>query len=171
MSAVIQTSTGGTYDALNPRLADVKIRDIAHALSMLCRFGGHCSRFYSVAEHSVLVSLVVPPELALVGLMHDATEAYCVDVPRPLKRHLLNYAEIEHNHWRVIAEKFGMPEEMDHRVHDADNRVLIAERNVLLPGPYGAAWPDVEAAEVKPIGLSPMAAYSDFMARFRELTE
>src|SRR5437868_2917508 len=119
----MQTSSGVAYYPLDPLPGDINIEDIAHALSNLCRFGGHCRRFYSVAEHSILVSRVVPRQHALQGLLHDATEAYMVDVPRPLKVELDNYARIEDLNWRCIAAVFGVPYEMHESVKRADNDV------------------------------------------------
>ena len=87
----IQTYTGRKFHPLRPRVAEVDVRDIAHALSLKCRFGGHCRVFYSVAEHSVRVSRVLEAkgrELAVWGLMHDAGEAYLPDVGRPVKSFL-----------------------------------------------------------------------------------
>src|SRR5258708_302056 len=81
----MQTYTGRAYWPADPRAEDVCIEDIAHALSLLCRYTGHCKRFYSVAEHSILISQVVPPEYAFFGLMHDAQEAYINDLARPIK--------------------------------------------------------------------------------------
>lgn len=167
----LQTRGGKAFDLLAPHPDDVDILDITHALAHTCRFGGHCSRFYSVAEHSVLVSYVVPFEDALAGLMHDATEAYVVDVPRPLKLLLSNYAEIEARVAVVIAQKFGLGE-MPPSVKLADNTVLLAERDALmLPPPYPWGWDvGLTAADVNIRGLPPGAAASLFLNRFVELT-
>lgn len=81
----IQTFSGRQFFPLEPRVEDVCIEDIAHGLSNLCRYAGHCECFYSVAQHCLLVSRVVPREHALRGLLHDASEAYLIDVPRPIK--------------------------------------------------------------------------------------
>ncbi len=105
----MQTVNGRQFWPLSPNTSDVFIDDIAHALSLLCRFGGHCRTFYSVAEHSVRVSLAVPAKDALAGLMHDAAEAYVVDMPRPIKRHLRDYRRIEDRVANVIAKRFGLP--------------------------------------------------------------
>jgi uncharacterized protein len=94
----IQTYTGKQFWPLSPLPEDIVIEDIAHALSMQCRFGGHVRTFYSVAQHSVHVSLLVEPQYALWGLLHDAAEAYLVDLPRPIKKFSemgLLYQEIE----------------------------------------------------------------------------
>ena len=82
------TASGRRAFVEDPRACDLVIEDIAHALSNICRFGGHCSRFYSVAQHSVCVSALVErtrPDLALHALLHDAAEAYVGDVIRPIK--------------------------------------------------------------------------------------
>lgn len=91
-------------------LDQINIEDIAHSLALNCRYNGHCSRFYSVAEHSVLISKIVPEEYAKVGLLHDATEAYLSDIVRPFKRSLGNYVEIENTLYSRIAKKFGIEE-------------------------------------------------------------
>src|ERR1017187_10636100 len=77
----ITTFSGIHFWPLLPNPADIRIEDIAHALSNQCRFAGHAREFYSVAEHSVRVSQLCPPEDALWGLLHDASEAYLTDVP------------------------------------------------------------------------------------------
>src|SRR4051794_32940266 len=84
---LIITSTGKWFDVFNPNPADVDIEDIVHALSMQCRFTGHTKEFYSVAQHSVLVSLTCPSVDALYGLVHDGSEAYLSDIARPVKKH------------------------------------------------------------------------------------
>jgi len=102
-----QSAGGRPFWACDPRPEDVHLDDIVHALSHLCRYGGHCRKFYSVLEHSVLVSMVVPTEHARDALGHDFTEAYVVDVPRPLKRALKDYAAIEWRNWVAICSALG----------------------------------------------------------------
>jgi len=88
MNAWIQTISGRKFPLAEPDPNQIDIEDIAHALSMLCRFNGHCTQFYSVAEHSMHVSHEISNDLALAGLLHDAAEAYLGDVPSPLKKEL-----------------------------------------------------------------------------------
>jgi 5'-deoxynucleotidase YfbR-like HD superfamily hydrolase len=168
----MQTRAGLAYFHENPTLASIRIADIAHALSMICRFGGHTSRFYSVAEHSVLVSQVVPTEHAFVALMHDATEAYVCDVPRPLKRMLGKvYSDLEDKAWDAICIKFGMDYELPPCVKDADNAVLLAEKAaLLLEPPLPWSWAEgLVAADVKIRALRPNQAKDMFLRRFTEL--
>jgi len=169
----IQTASGRPFWPLDPRAEEIDIFDIAHSLSNLCRFNGHCSRFYSVAEHSVLVSLVVPPADALAGLLHDATEAYCADVPRPLKPFLKGYADIEAGIWRAVAARFGLAEELPPSVKLADNTVLLAEKAALLgPSPMPWAWAkDIVPAPVPILCGLPTHAKRFFIERFMDLTE
>lgn len=168
----MQTASGVAFWPLDPRASETHLYDIAHALSNLCRYNGHSKKFYSVAEHSVHVSRVVPPKDALAGLMHDATEAYCADVPRPLKRFLNGYAEIEHRIWLVIAEKFGLAVDLPASVKTADNTVLLAEKEQILgPVPLPWHWANgLKPADVRIECWSPEIAAAAFLNRYVELT-
>lgn len=166
----MQTYTGRQFFPLDPLPEEVDILDIAHALSNMCRYAGHCDRFYSVAEHSVYVSQVVDPRHAFVALMHDAAEAYVMDVPRPLKRHLSDHGWIEEGVWHAISEKFELPEVIPDEVWVADNAVLLAEAKQILK-PHPAPW-DVpgEPANVRIACHRPSTAKLMFLDRFEELT-
>src|ERR1700693_5499467 len=97
-----------------PNPADIRIEDIAHALSNQCRFGGHAREFYSVTEHCVRVSQHCRPEDALWGLLHDASEAYLSDVPAPLKvlPAFKAYRAAERSlQWTIAARFEGAPEQ------------------------------------------------------------
>lgn len=171
----MQRYSGGVYWPLDPRMNEVALIDIAHSLSMQCRFTGHVREFYSVAEHCVHVSHCVPKDLALVALMHDATEAYLTDVASPVKRHLPNYAEIEALNWAVIAEKFDLPLQLPEEVHLADRAMLLRERDVLLPhlpGITAEQWcggPVPPAVNIQLRCWSPTQAKNWFIARFFEV--
>lgn len=169
----MQTYTGKQFWPLDPRAGEIDILDIAHSLSLQCRYAGHCQRFYSVAEHSVYVSQVIEPEFALLGLLHDAAEAYLVDVPRPVKPFLDGYAAMETRLQEEIAYKFGLW--WDHRkteaVKRADNAVLLAEKEDLMPNSPAPWNVPGAAAGVRIMCLSPEAARGFFIKRFVELTE
>jgi uncharacterized protein len=166
----IQTSKGRQFWPFDPRVGDFDIEEIAHALSNLCRFGGHCSEFYSVAQHSALVSDLLPPEHKLAGLMHDAAEAYIVDIPRPIKYSLPGYLEAEHKIESVLAEQYGLQYPWHLAVKEADNIALMTEARDLMhkkPMEWGIAespHPD----EIWPV--SPYIAELRFLTKWRELT-
>lgn len=102
-----KTYTGKIIDLRNPSPVDINIPDIAASLSKICRFGGHSREFYSVAQHSVLVSLMAPIELRGPALLHDATEAYLGDVIKPLKEILGDvYTQLEHAFEEAIVKRF-----------------------------------------------------------------
>lgn len=166
----MQTYSGRQFWPLDPRPEDICIEDIAHALSNICRYAGHCERFYSVAEHSVLVSLCVDRELALTGLLHDATEAYVSDVIRPIKPHLTNYSSIENSVWVAIAKKFGLPVVLPPEIKKADTGVLLAEAEQNMKTPPADWCVSGEPAEVKLLCLLPAYAKDAFLNRFRHLT-
>lgn len=107
-AAFITTHRGRRIDYKNFSAEDVKIEDIAHALSHVCRFGGHSSRHYSVAEHSLLVAEMVPDDMKLAALLHDASEAYISDIVSPVKRMLPDYRKLENQIELAIDEKFGL---------------------------------------------------------------
>jgi len=127
----ITTATGRRVDYVRVGPEDIDIEDIATALSRECRFAGHCKHFYSVAQHSVLVSRLVPEELALEGLLHDASEAYLKDIPSPLKSLLPDYREIEARFDRAIRRRFGLPETPSPEIKRADLVLLATERRQL----------------------------------------
>lgn len=165
----MQTLNGHQFWPLDPRPEDFDITEIAESLGKACRYAGHCSGFYSVAEHSVLVSLCVPAEYRLTALMHDATEAYLVDIPRPIKGYLTGYREIEDNLWRAIAERYGCHVNMPQCVKDADNAVLLAEQQqIMAPAPAPWCVPG-EPAAVKIQNLDWVAARDAFLNRFWHL--
>jgi hypothetical protein len=168
----MQTFTGRAFWPLDPRADEIDTADIAHALSNLCRFGGHVKRFYSVAEHCVLMSEAVAPEFALWALLHDATEAYLVDLPRPIKRHLPSYVAAEGVLMECIAERFGITPFEPAEVKDADNRILLTERAALLtspPIPWSAALESREPLPVTVTGWHPIDAEAFYRSRLTEL--
>lgn len=172
-NAWIQTVSGKKFPVDNPDPEQIDIEDIAHALSMLVRFNGHCTKFYSVAEHSVHVSHEIGSELALAGLLHDAAEAYLGDVPSPLKKQLSQFSGFEHKMELAIGEKFDVNPALfkDPELKRADIQLLIDEKAALMvaePEP----WPDnaPPAKDARRIqAWSPEEAKEQFLNRFREL--
>lgn len=94
----LTTWSGRMIDYANPSPDDIYINDIATALSRECRYAGHASHFYSVAQHSVLCSRIVHPNLAIEALLHDAAEAYIKDLPVSLKRMLQTKQPYAHDY-------------------------------------------------------------------------
>jgi uncharacterized protein len=167
----IQLVSGKPFWPLDPRPEEIEISDIAWALSNLCRYGGHCRRFYSVGEHSVLVSRLVPSEYALWGLLHDATEAYLVDLPKPIKDYMPTYRTAEYQLANCIAIRFDLSWPMPEPVKYADQQIRFAERAALLT-PSELEWNvSGEPPDVTVNAWPPVVANSAFHQRFRELTQ
>lgn len=134
---LIQTFTGRLVNPLNLSVDDIDILDIAHSLAHQCRWGGHCRSHFSVAQHSVYVSRRVPSEDALWGLLHDASEAYLIDLPRPLKHHPefgQVYQAAEAKVMATVAEKFGLVFPRPSSVKVVDDRMLATEYRDLMGG-------------------------------------
>ena len=168
----LSTVSGGRFDYQTPDLTEIHISDIAHALSQICRFTGHTRRFYSVAQHSVLVSQIVPKEHALAGLLHDAHEAFVGDMATPLKDLLPGYRAIEERAWRAVAARLGVDPVPPDEVKRADLIALATERRDLLPRD-GREWEIL--ADVTPLfdriaPMRPEAAEVLFLTRYRAIT-
>lgn len=168
----IQTFTGRQFWPLDPKPEDVHIEDIAHALSNICRYTGHVHTFYSVAEHSVRVSRIVPPEHAMWGLLHDASEAYICDLSRPIKRSPglgEMYCQVEDRLMDCIRDHFGLNPGPHASVKLADNILLHTERRDLMARPP-QPWRDAHEPLTEVIRpWAPGVAEIAFLERFAEL--
>lgn len=162
MSWII-TRSGRKFDLFKPTADMVDPTDIAHSLSMQCRFNGHTSSFYSVAQHCYLVADLVPAEHQLTALLHDATEAYVGDMVRPLKEEMRIYASamqvdcvyngVEHLIWLAICDRFNLSPELPASVKHADLVALATEKRDLMPH-HPEPWACLE-------GIEPFAAFID----------
>jgi hypothetical protein len=171
-AAWIQTHSGRRFNPTKPNPDAIVIQDIAHALSMQCRFSGHCKEFYSVAQHSVLVSHICNDEDALWGLLHDASEAYLVDVPRPLKQSgkFQTYIDFETEMQIAVCKRFGLPLQEPPSVKRADTKLLATEARDLM-SPLHSDW--IQVVSPLPFVIETWdhrKAKDMFMQRFFELT-
>ncbi len=168
MNSSIQTYTGQQLDLQDPQPEQIDIEDIALGLSRMPRFAGQTRMFYSVAQHSVLVAKHAPREMRLQALLHDATEAYLCDLPKPVKSLCPNYETLEAYLWRVISVRFGVPFELYPAVHRLDQRALVTEQRDLRKHPV--SW---ERNGLKPFGKrikpwSQQKAYMEFVHKFEK---
>lgn len=174
----IGTYTGKNFYPLDPRTEDICLEDIAHALSQICRFNGHTTRSYDVANHSCNVQRLVQEwgyssEVQLYALLHDAHEAYTGDFTRPLKNCIPgSLTDIEFNIQRAIYRRFGLVEpfaQMEFVIKDADNYVLALEARELMTG--SDKWTLVETnSEDKLWYTKPFTtAEALFTAKFNDL--
>lgn len=170
----IETRFGKKFHFLNPQPDEICIEDIAYSLSHLCRFNGHCSGFYSVAEHSVAVAALLPHELRLSGLLHDAAEAYLGDLASPIKQHMPQFQEMESVIFDVIDEKFKLNNSDSTLIKDADLQQLCTESYHLIPS-RGIDWDILRGYfpdnGIVPRCVAPKIAFGVFMAAFEELTK
>lgn len=146
----IETASGKQFHPLDPQPDEIDIEDIAHALSHLCRFTGHISEFWSVAQHSLLVDdllvehLGEPVEPILIGmrltaLLHDASEAYLNDIAAPIKKLIPDYIEIEQKVTDAVVDKFNIIYPYPKVVKEMDTLALCVEAKHLLPS-KGVVW-------------------------------
>lgn len=172
---LLVTFTGKKLDLFDPQAHLVDIRDIAHALANICRWGGHTAEFYSVAEHSILVSHVCSDPRW--GLLHDATEAYLGDIVRPLKRFLPMYAQLEEAWTRSIATALGLPLSLPEDLKACDDTIALMEADqIMAPGAVRSQLGGQED-RMPPFILhahkircfSPMSAEALFLARWEDI--
>lgn len=170
----IETYSGRSFRPLAPAVGDIVIADIAHALSQQCRFSGHTAVPYYVAQHCVLVSELLEKwgerrEVQQWGVMHDASEAYLVDIPAPLKqtRAFAAYRAAEQQLMEAICERFGMTPFEPAIVRKADAVLLATEARDLMPNRrehWGALKETPMADRIVP--WSAQEAESKFLRRF-----
>lgn len=170
----IETFTGKKFHFLNPQPDEICIEDIAHALSNTCRFTGHCSFFYSVAEHSISVAKLTD---SLEGLLHDASEAYITDISSPLKPLLSNYRDIERRITKAIERQFNLrtEPEIHKQVKQIDLLQLSIEAEYLIKS-KGKDWDFWQenggrpiGQGIKPVGYRPLESEWRFLKCFYEI--
>lgn len=169
----IMTASGRQLHVLSPKAEEIGIGDIALALGRVCRFSGQTRGFYSVAEHCVEASLLVPPAHALWALLHDASEAYICDIPRPIKRFLPGYYDAERRLQRVVYSAFGLEGPEPPCVKMVDNRLVVTEYICLMPPLPRGERLDIGMSEILPDHkfrcMGPEEATRAFLERFAEL--
>ena len=176
MNQYFQTYHGKRVHPLSPSQDEIDIADVAHSLSQQCRFLGHTDALYTVAQHSVLVSEMVPPEDALWGLLHDASEAYLCDLPAPIKRdpQMEFYRIVEEHLLACVARKFGLAPEMPLSVKRADKILLATEfRDVTAVDDLDWIIAECGCEPAESLWITPWhpaVAKRRFLARFKELT-
>ncbi len=173
IGATIITRSGKYFDFIDPKPEQIVIEDIAWGLSNNCRFGGQSLQYYSVAQHSVLASYIVPDGQELAALMHDAAEAYVGDMVGPLKQLCPDYKAIEKRVEAAIFDHFGIIHPLDKSIKHADLRMLRTEQRDLTAG-HAESWnglDDWQPSQEAINPLPPIEAYALFMARWKELTQ
>lgn len=179
-SGYIRLSDGGHFDFEHPERSDYTVEEIASALARICRYTGHLRddvENYSVAQHSVLVSYLVPPAFAFAGLMHDAAEAVMNDLSSPLKHLLPDYKALERVVETHVFSRYGLPIEVPREVKVADLIALRTEQRDLMPTagrslPIERDYnPLVNPSEVVIVPWTRQEAKARFLTRFHQLTE
>ena len=180
--AVMQTYSGGPFSILHPRAEDVRLLDIAESLSKIGRWTGHSTFHLSVAQHSVVVSMLLEGTgYELDGLMHDAHEYITGDIGSPLKVALRHVCEgfdpikaLAEPIQKVIAERFGLRYPTPDAVKSADMEALMIERKSALHPPSGVPWhvwkcPEPRNDQAMLVPMTPDQARDSFIQTFNNL--
>ncbi|HIS30927.1 MAG TPA: hypothetical protein IAB44_05170 [Candidatus Limivivens intestinipullorum] len=154
MTDYMKTYSGGRFYPADPRIEDLRIEDIAHALSMVCRGNGQVKTFFSVGQHCVhcareALARGYGRRTALACLLHDASEAYLSDITSPLKKHLAEYRAYEERLMKLVYEKYlggSLTEEEEIRVKEVDQDMLYYDLLVLLDEDNGREKPVMKSA-------------------------
>ena len=171
IGTTILLSSGEYFDFLDPTGSVFHLGDIALGLSRATRFHGHTRDFYSVAEHSVWVSRLVPEEDALAALMHDASEAFTGDMSTPLKRLCPDFRMVEDRIMAAVADRFGFAWPLPPSVKEADRLMLATEQRQLRHRHPDDPWlRDAPVADIRIESMAPGKAKWAFMDRYREVT-
>lgn len=166
----ILTADGRYFNFVDPDPSTITLNAIARGLANTCRFGGQCRKFYSVAEHSILVSRIVDPEFAVWGLFHDAAEAFICDMPKPLKEMLPDYKAMEQRIERNVFDALGLEGNIPPPVKVADRIALATEQRQLCENDDDWHWTaDADPLDVLLSAYSPQAAYEAFLYRAAQL--
>jgi hypothetical protein len=167
----IQTFTGRQFWPLDPLPDEIDIADIAHALSLICRYTGHCREFYSIAQHSYLVSIYCGGSAAdqLWGLLHDASEAYISDLNAPVKRHMIEYQRVERTLMQAISLHYQLPLPVPKCVKEVDYILLHTEqRDLMAPTTWWSLQDEVLLPQTI-VPVAPQIAEIIFLERYNEL--
>lgn len=171
MGPMMHTFTGKVLDPLDLSPNDIDIQDVAHSLSNICRYGGHTKEFFSVAQHSVLISRAVPKRLARPALLHDGSETYVGDMVSPIKTRFPEYKiKVENQALIAVFSRFGLDIEDLKHIDEYDKRIALNEMKALMPGidtTLQAIWTPLP--NVKIIPWEPKAAKAFFLLRFEQL--
>ena len=169
----IQTFSNKKFYPLNPQVKDIDIESIAHGLANKCRFNGQVKKYYCVAQHSVLVSIFAGRGFELWGLLHDASEAYLVDMPKPLKvlPEFAWFREVENKVQDKCYEAFGLTGKEPSEVKNADIRCLVTEKRDLMGPTEHADIAGYDPFSVTIIPMMPDEAEAYFLERYRFLLE
>lgn len=167
----MQLLDGRRFYPLDFRVEDVDVEDIAYGLARESRFNGKYKReipFYSVAHHSIIGSRLIQKEFAFDFLMHDASEAYLKDLPKPVKNLLPEYSKLENKIQKIILQKFNLSLIKIPEIKEVDDRMLYTEKRDIMQK-------EIWKADIKPFDFkitefwTPQEAYIKFMERFNEL--
>lgn len=167
---IINTVSGIEVNLLDPIPDMISIEDIAHSLAYQCRFAGHIKRFYSVAQHSVVVAAMAPDDIKKYALLHDASEAYLQDITAPLK-HIWGpaYKLLEERFMKVVAIKFDLDIEQFKEVKPYDQRAVELEHQTFQCGKMHLWQAECLTLNIPVTVFSPDHSESVFLSAFYTL--
>jgi hypothetical protein len=172
MDGWIKTASGLKFHIFHPSIKEVSLYDVAHSLSLLCRFNGHTPFLYTVGAHSIIGSYVCEPIFAKDFLMHDSTESFIGDMATPLKREMSEFKKVENNIYKTIAEKFKVSNPLPKEIKEMDKLMFMMEWVYLMSGkkPNGIELPMSKKRFMSIATLPPEKIERLFIKRFRELS-